>query len=363
MKRMTRVPRLARLWALLVIQTGFGLSAAVFVERQEGDSVLLPCDMAPGSPPPYGFYLKRGWLRPGEVLFQYTKEALSVKDSAYGGRLSVSGDPSAHSVNVTISQLRAADTDRYFCEFMLEKEASEDERIPGKTEFFLLVNSDALLDVVLVQTCPGGSAVLPCHSPNGEGLAVEGVSLTRQRGREAAEVVYDSKQHRGGSRFPAERVRLSSAPGLGGITYNVTLQQLQPEDSALYSCQLLLRGRPHRSAGLGRRGFFVSVQGDRCGCSSYDTLLYALSGAVGLLLVLLVGFIVKFKVKVRRSANSQPPQPIYEEMVGVQSPSQKMAPLRLEDVDYKHVAMKRSSSENHYERPSGALYPRTLAQE
>uniref|UniRef100_A0A3Q3ANB9 Uncharacterized LOC108245303 n=1 Tax=Kryptolebias marmoratus TaxID=37003 RepID=A0A3Q3ANB9_KRYMA len=244
MKRMTRVPRLARLWALLVIQTGFGLSAAVFVERQEGDSVLLPCDMAPGSPPPYGFYLKRGWLRPGEVLFQYTKEALSVKDSAYGGRLSVSGDPSAHSVNVTISQLRAADTDRYFCEFMLEKEASEDERIPGKTEFFLLVNS-----------------------------------------------------------------------------------------------------------------------GDRCGCSSYDTLLYALSGAVGLLLVLLVGFIVKFKVKVRRSANSQPPQPIYEEMVGVQSPSQKMAPLRLEDVDYKHVAMKRSSSENHYERPSGALYPRTLAQE
>lgn len=75
------------------------------------------------------------------MLFQYTKAKFSVKDSAYEGRLSVSGDPSVHSVNVTISQLRATDTDRFSCEFMVEKVASEDERIPGRIEFFLLVNS------------------------------------------------------------------------------------------------------------------------------------------------------------------------------------------------------------------------------
>lgn len=121
------------------------------------------------------------------------------------------------------------------------------------------------MDLVLVQTCYGGSAVLPCHSPNGEGLAVEGVSLKRQRDRGAVEVVYDSKQQqhrRGAAGFPAERVQLSSALGASGITYNVTLQQLQPDDSALYSCQLLLRGRPDSSTRLGRRGFFVSVQGE-----------------------------------------------------------------------------------------------------
>lgn len=100
-------------------------------------------DRHPGSPQPFGFYLKRGWLRPGEVLFKYTKEVFNVKNPAYKGRLDVSGDPSTHSVNVTISQLRAADTDRYFCEFMVEKSGSEDERVPGKTEFFLLVNSAA----------------------------------------------------------------------------------------------------------------------------------------------------------------------------------------------------------------------------
>lgn len=117
------------------------------------------------------------------------------------------------------------------------------------------------MDVVLVQTCSGGSAVLPCHSPNEEGLAVEGVSLKRQRDREPVEVVYDSKRHHSASRFPAEQVQLSSAPGPGGIAYNVTVQQLQPEDSALYSCHLLLRGRPDHNTHLGRRAFYVSVEG------------------------------------------------------------------------------------------------------
>lgn len=123
------------------------------------------------------------------------------------------------------------------------------------------------MDMGLVETCAGGSATLPCLPPHGGGLAVEGVSLKRQRGRAPVEVLYHSKRHHSSSppssssQFPVEKVQLSSAPGLGGITYNLTLQQLQPDDSGLYSCQLVLRGRPDSSTSLGRQVFFLSVKG------------------------------------------------------------------------------------------------------
>ncbi|MEQ2248728.1 hypothetical protein ILYODFUR_021909 [Ilyodon furcidens] len=218
------------------------------------------------------------------------------------------------------------------------------------------------MDIDPIQTCAGGSAVLPCHTPNREGLAVEGVILSRQRGRAPVEVAYHSQQHLS-SLFPTERVQLSSAPRPGGITFNVTLLQLQPEDSALYSCQLLLRGRPNSSTSLRGQVFFISVQDDRCGCSTYPTLIYALTGAVGvlLLLLILVGCVVVFKGKASQRPKSQSQAPIYEEMIGVQSPSRKLATLCLEEVEsseYKNCPVKKASSGNRYESPSGALFPR-----
>lgn len=102
--------------------------------------MLLCCHMEPRDKPSYGLYLKRSWLRPGNVFFRYTNNDPSVNDS-FKGRVSVRGDPSDHSVNVTISQLTAADTDRYTCEFMLERVGSEDEKIQGNSEVFLHVSS------------------------------------------------------------------------------------------------------------------------------------------------------------------------------------------------------------------------------
>ncbi len=133
-----------------------------------------------------------------------------------------------------------------------------------------LLSGDApgLVDIGVVETCAGGSAVLPCLPPNGDGLPVEGVILKRRRGLAPVEVLYHSKHQHGSSppfsssyQFPADKVRLSSAPGPGGFTFNLTLLQLQPEDSGLYSCQLLLRGRPDSSTSLGRQVFSLSVQG------------------------------------------------------------------------------------------------------
>lgn len=125
----------------------------------------------------------------------------------------------------------------------------------------------------LVETCAGGSVVLPCLPPHRDKAMVEGVSLKRQKmGQAAVEVLYHhpltahyrssrSSSPPSSTQFPAERVQLSLAPGPGGITYDLTLLQLQPDDSALYSCQLLLQDRPDSTASLGRQVYFVSVQG------------------------------------------------------------------------------------------------------
>lgn len=361
---MTGLQYLACLWTLFFTQTGFVYSDIQFLERNEGESIVLPCVVEQRNPSPYGVYLKRSWLHPSEVLFKYTGSDFTVDNEDDKNRISVSGDPSSHSLNVTISQLSSRDTDSYNCEFLVANPSSEDERIHGKTEFFLLVNADApgSVNIGLVETCSGGSAVLPCFSPHGESLAVEGVSLKRQRGQTPVEVLYHSKHHHGSSPpssssslFPVERVHLSSAPGPKGITYELTLQQLQPEDSALYSCQLLLRNGPDTSTSLGRQAFFVSVQGGQCGCSNYSTLLYALSSAVAILLLLLLGFVVVYKGKAHRSVKSHPQAPIYEEMTGLQHVSQKLAPHHLEEMEsseYRNCPVKKSCPENHYEIPS-----------
>lgn len=362
---MTGIRYLACLWTLFITLTGFVCSDVQFLEKNEGESVVLPCVTDQRDASPYGVYLKRSWLHPSEVMFMYTKSEFNVDNEDDKKRISVSGDPGSHSLNVTLSQLSASDTDRYYCEFLVANLFSEDEQISGTTEYFLLVKAaPGSVGIGLVETCSGGSAVLPCHPPHGLALAVEGVSLKRQRGQAPVEVLYHSKHHHSSSppsssQFPVQRVQLSSAPGPRGITYNLTLQQLQPDDSGLYSCQLLLRGGPDTSTSLGRQVFFVSVQGGQCGCSNYSTLLYTSSSAVAvLLLLLLIGFVVMYKGKAHRGVKPHPQAPIYEEMTGLQTDSRKLAPCHLEEMEaseYRNCPAKKSCHENHYESPIGSL--------
>ncbi|TKS67989.1 Trinucleotide repeat-containing gene 6C protein [Collichthys lucidus] len=279
-RMMTVLQSVACLWTLALTLTAPVCSDIQFLERNEGDSVVLPCVVDQRSPAPLGMYLKRTWLQHREVLFMYTRKEFSMHVDADRNRTSVSGDPSSRSLNVSISQLRPSDTDRYYCEFVVDKPSSEDERVPGNKEFFLLGQVD------------GGSC--------------------------------------------------------------------SQDDSALYSCQLLLQDRPDSTASLGRQVYFVSVQG-QCGCSSYSTLLYALSSAVAVL-VLLLGCLLIYKGKSRRSVQSHPQAPIYEDMTKVKASSQKLAPHPLEETEcseYTNCRVKKPCPENHYESPSGALWPRS----
>ncbi|KAK5899391.1 hypothetical protein CesoFtcFv8_008877 [Champsocephalus esox] len=143
---MKGIQYLAFLGTLFITQTGFVCSDMEFLERSKGGSVVFPCEVEPRDPSPYGVYLKRSWLNQIEVLFQFTKTDFTVEENYDKKRISVSGDSSTHSLNVTISQLSASDTDRYYCEFVVDNPSSEDIRIRGKTEFFLLVKAGGQCD-------------------------------------------------------------------------------------------------------------------------------------------------------------------------------------------------------------------------
>lgn len=63
----------------------------------------------------------------------------------------------------------------------------------------------------------------------------------------------------------------------------------------------------------------------------------------------------------KRQSSKKSQAPIYEEMVGVKSPTRKLPPNMLEEAEsceYKNYQLKKSCPENHYESPSGALFPR-----
>jgi len=118
----------------------------VLIERQAGESVVIPCSvLRDGGEAPYAVSLKRCWLRQDEAMFMYTKANPSVTDRALNERVRVSGDPGDRQLNVTISDLRPADTDRYCCEFIVEN-VPDDRTVHGDVQFFVYVTDGELCE-------------------------------------------------------------------------------------------------------------------------------------------------------------------------------------------------------------------------
>ncbi|KAK0139641.1 hypothetical protein N1851_023465 [Merluccius polli] len=379
------------LW--MVVISGHGSCGVDFLQGHAGGSAVLRCSVGReqrGGSPPYGVTLRRCWLRQDQVVYMHSQSPPSVSDlhhdhhdntstSTRTTRVRVSGDPSGWQLNVTLSALRPTDTDRYCCEFVADG-SPYDRIIPGEADFFLYVADDAptSVDVAHVETCEGGSAVLPCAPPPGRGqrAAVEGFSLKRRKGSAPVELLYHSKRHRhdpvssaallsssgssSSSSFPAEKLRFTTAPSdAGGMAFNLTLLHLQPRDSGFYSCTLLLAGAPQAGAGpsLGSRVFYVSVQGRQCNCSTYTTLLYALSAAAVLMMLLMAVVICWIQASAR--VKPQAPVPVYEEMVGVRPPKPKLGRCGLgtfhleegEVGEYSDTPVAKHRAENHYDSP------------
>ncbi|KAJ0050731.1 hypothetical protein NL108_005118 [Boleophthalmus pectinirostris] len=347
------------LWTLILIHADTVLCSTTptkILVRDVGDAVVLSCLVEQTTLPPFGVYLKRSKLLPREVLFKYENTEAHILDPECQNRTSVSGDPNIHAVNVTITDLQPSDTDQYHCEFNVHNPDSADTVQRGTTDFFLLVRGVVDVDRDWVNTCVGGSALLPCVSPVEDSSAVEGVVLKRQRGRWPVELLYHSKHTSWSSRYFVDRVQLSTAPGPGGISYSLTVGALQPEDSGLYSCQLLLQGRPH-SLSMGPQGRYVSVQDDQCGCSSYSTLIYALSAAVAVTFTLLLVTVLVHRVNNLRATATPAPPPIYEEMTGLQPLSSKRSKGHADEPqsEYRNISLNDPRLENHYESPNGAI--------
>ncbi|XP_067115544.1 cd7 antigen-like [Osmerus mordax] len=321
------------------------------LNKSKGDSAILPCVHKNTSEKVIGLGLYRKWLQPGKVMYLSNSNAPHFPNNEQ--RIDVKGKPESRQVEVSLAQLQGRDSDLYYCVFTIDGILYKD--VPGETEYFLHV-SDAdvtdSLDVGLIKACAGGSASLPCLTPHGGTGPMEGVSLKRRRqGQDEAEVLFHSKRppdSQTSSPFPAERLHLGTVPS--GLAYNLTLLHLKPEDSALYSCELLLPDKPDHSTTLGMQAYFVSVQDGNCQCSSYSTLLYATFAAVGLLLlIVLLVLLMVYRGKARHRVKAQPQIAIYEEMVGVRTPNSKLAPYHLEETDASLYSNGGVKKENHYE--------------
>uniref|UniRef100_A0AAY5L9Z8 Immunoglobulin V-set domain-containing protein n=1 Tax=Esox lucius TaxID=8010 RepID=A0AAY5L9Z8_ESOLU len=163
----------------------------------------------------------------------------------------------------------------------------------------------------------------------------------------------------------SQRLNVTGDPSTERV--NVTISQLKGTDTDLYYCLFVYPKTNAPDENIpGKDEFFLYVDDAdvSCSCSGYVPLLYALSAAVGLLLILLLALAVAHYGKIGHD-RVKPQSSIYEEMVGGRPPNRNRKtppsylrpPHHLEEMnapDYDHPPP-RSRHENLYERPDGAL--------
>lgn len=110
-------------------------------------------------------------------------------------------------------------------------------------------------------------------------------------------------------------------------------------------------------------GFYLKICWQKIVYTHFDTGNLEYVSTVFVLFTDLISFCLDgCQVRARRSTRLQPQPSIYEEMVGVQSPSQKLAPLHLDKGEYKNCSVRKTTAENHYESPSSVLVLRNESQ-
>ncbi|KAG5279049.1 hypothetical protein AALO_G00105550 [Alosa alosa] len=123
-----------------------------------------------------------------------------------------------------------------------------------------------------------------------------------------------------------DRSRIRVFENLRSGQVNVSISHLQGSDTDRYICEFVFPDVTDDRKEPGRDKFLLYVADhveQPCSCSSYPVLLYTIAGAIGLLLLIILGLTVAYCGKARNGSKPQPAVPIYEEMAGLQSGNSK----------------------------------------
>uniref|UniRef100_A0A8C7RRS1 Immunoglobulin V-set domain-containing protein n=1 Tax=Oncorhynchus mykiss TaxID=8022 RepID=A0A8C7RRS1_ONCMY len=153
----------------------------------------------------------------------------------------------------------------------------------------------------LKYTKPGAADISYCHcgssvdlscTPEQTGGAPVSLYLTHRCVRPEREVLFMAKDRSPGTvrvnRLYKDRLKVTG--GLNSDLLNVTIAHLQRTDTGLYICEFVYTADPSDRTVSGSLEFFLFVDGTEsvCQCSSYPPLIYTISAAAGLLLLVLI---------------------------------------------------------------------------
>uniref|UniRef100_A0A0E9X504 Ig-like domain-containing protein n=1 Tax=Anguilla anguilla TaxID=7936 RepID=A0A0E9X504_ANGAN len=184
-------------------------------------------------------------------------------------------------------------------------------------------------ETLYLKKLEGESALFVCASEE-TGSHPIGLYLKRECTGPEREVMFFSESGPEGK--PEDKERIQVLGDLSTIPVNVTISQLERRDSGLYFCEFVYAGESEDRVIRGKEEFFLFVdtvkihEGLRCGCQNYPPLLYAISAAVGLLLLILLGLAASRCGKQCKRSKPQKPAPIYEEMNARQPAKRKSPP-------------------------------------
>ncbi|KAG5853799.1 cd7 antigen-like [Anguilla anguilla] len=216
-------------------------------------------------------------------------------------------------------------------------------------------------ETLYLKKLEGESALFVCASEE-TGSHPIGLYLKRECTGPEREVMFFSESGPEGK--PEDKERIQVLGDLSTIPVNVTISQLERRDSGLYFCEFVYAGESEDRVIRGKEEFFLFVdtvkihEGLQCGCQNYPPLLYAISAAVGLLLLILLGLAASHCGKQCKRSKPQKPAPIYEEM-NARQPANGKAPRRHLDPAYPEEAdasvyinpQIKHRQENHYVNP------------
>ncbi|XP_029628412.1 uncharacterized protein LOC115206022 [Salmo trutta] len=221
-----------------------------------------------------------------------------------------------------------------------------------------LMISTARQEVMYIKGSEGQSVDLSC-TPEQTGGAPVSLYLTHRCVRPEREVLFMAKDQSPGTvrvnRLYKDRLKVTG--GLNSDLLNVTIAHLQRTDTGLYICEFVYTADPSDRTVSGSLEFFLFVEGTEsvCQCSSYPPLIYAISAAAGLLLLVLIWLCAAECAKLRKRDKTQ--APIYEEMNSGcrgagSAQNNHPVPTHLEETESPVYANPQArQAENHYASP------------